>query len=78
MVWASYEEGPERPVRRCEKMILGTSTRRRGRGRPKKRWGEVIKQDLAMLLLTEDMALDRKKWRSRIRVDERTHDGVSM
>ncbi|KAG5628789.1 hypothetical protein H5410_000506, partial [Solanum commersonii] len=41
---------------------------RRGRGRPKKYWGEVIRQDLAQLHLTEDMTLDRKEWRSRIKV----------
>ena len=52
--------------------------RRRGRGSPRKRWGEVIKQDLAMLLLAEDMALDRRKWRFRIRVDERVQGGVSV
>ncbi|KAG5570522.1 hypothetical protein H5410_060288 [Solanum commersonii] len=42
---------------------------RRGRGRPKKYWGEVIRQDLVQLHLTEDMTLDRKEWRSRIRVE---------
>ncbi|KAG5606946.1 hypothetical protein H5410_028438 [Solanum commersonii] len=41
---------------------------RRGRGRPKKYWGEVIRQDLAQLHLTEDMTLDRKEWRSCIKV----------
>ncbi|WMV58584.1 hypothetical protein MTR67_051969 [Solanum verrucosum] len=41
---------------------------RRGRGRPKKYWEEVIRQDLAMLHITEDMTLDRKEWRSRIKV----------
>ncbi|KAG5629018.1 hypothetical protein H5410_000735 [Solanum commersonii] len=42
---------------------------RRGRGRPKKYWGEVIRQDLVQLHLTEDMTLDRKEWRSRIKVE---------
>ncbi|KAG5590631.1 hypothetical protein H5410_041145, partial [Solanum commersonii] len=47
------------PVRRCEGLVVeGT---RRGRGKPKKYWGE--------LHLTEDMALDRKEWRSRIKVE---------
>ncbi|KAG5601615.1 hypothetical protein H5410_032985 [Solanum commersonii] len=55
------------PVRRCEGLVVeGT---RRGRGRPKKYWGEVIRQDLAQLYLTEDMTLDRKEGRSRIRVE---------
>ncbi|KAL3342476.1 hypothetical protein AABB24_026480, partial [Solanum stoloniferum] len=55
------------PVRRCEVMVVeGT---RRGRGRPKKYWEEVIRQDLAMLHITEDMTLDRKEWRLRIKVE---------
>ncbi|KAG5573939.1 hypothetical protein H5410_063705 [Solanum commersonii] len=41
----------------------------RGRGRPKKFWGEVIRQDLGQLYITEDMTLDRKKWRLRIKVE---------
>ncbi|KAG5591582.1 hypothetical protein H5410_042096 [Solanum commersonii] len=54
-------------VRRCEGLVVkGT---RRGRGRPKKYWGEVIRQDLAQLHLTKDMTLDRKEWRSRIKVE---------
>ncbi|KAG5591816.1 hypothetical protein H5410_042330 [Solanum commersonii] len=54
------------PVRRCEGLVVeGT---RRGRGRPKKYWGEVIRQDLAQLRITEDMTLDRKEWRLRIKV----------
>ncbi|KAG5590376.1 hypothetical protein H5410_040890 [Solanum commersonii] len=57
---------PDAPVRRCEGLVVeGTQ---RGRGRPKKYWGEVIRQDLAQLHLTEDMTLDRKEWRSRIKV----------
>ncbi|KAG5612483.1 hypothetical protein H5410_023764 [Solanum commersonii] len=42
---------------------------RRGRGRPKKYWGEVIRQDMAQLHITEDMTLNRKEWRSRIKVE---------
>ncbi|KAG5584098.1 hypothetical protein H5410_044532 [Solanum commersonii] len=45
-----------------------TPEMQRGRGRPKKYWGEVIRQDLAQLHLTEDMTLDRKEWRARIKV----------
>ena len=54
------------PVRRYERIVLGDS--QRGRGRPKKYWGEVIRHDMKTLNLTEDMTLDRKKWRSRIKV----------
>ncbi|KAG5586651.1 hypothetical protein H5410_047085 [Solanum commersonii] len=54
-------------VRRCEWLdIEGT---RRGRGRPKKYLGEVIRQDMAQLHITEDMTIDRKEWRSRIKVE---------
>ncbi|VFQ64091.1 unnamed protein product [Cuscuta campestris] len=54
------------PVRRCERItVIGGS---RGRGRPKKNWKEVIRHDLGLLTLTEDMALDRNLWRTRIRV----------
>ncbi|XP_019265841.1 PREDICTED: uncharacterized protein LOC109243371 [Nicotiana attenuata] len=49
------------PVRRCELLALVGS--RRGRGRPKKYWGDVIRQDLARLQIFEDMAFDRKVWR---------------
>ncbi|XP_070019562.1 uncharacterized protein [Nicotiana sylvestris] len=45
-------------VRRCEWLALAVM--RRGRGRPKKYWGEVIRQYMARLQLTEDMALDRR------------------
>lgn len=34
--------------------------KRRGRGRPKKYWEEVIGQDMAYLQLTDDMTLDRR------------------
>lgn len=41
---------------------------RRGRGRPKKNWGEVIRQDMKHLQLMEDMTLDKGAWRSSYRV----------
>ncbi|VFQ79507.1 unnamed protein product [Cuscuta campestris] len=53
-------------VRRCESItVIGGS---RGRGRPRKNWKEMIRQDLGLLELTEDMALDRNLWKTRIRV----------
>ncbi|XP_070033093.1 uncharacterized protein [Nicotiana tomentosiformis] len=54
------------PVRRCEKLAL--TGMRRGRGQPTKYWEEMIKHDMVRLQISEDMALDRKLWRSRIRV----------
>ncbi|KAF3620546.1 Phosphatidylinositol/phosphatidylcholine transfer protein SFH12 [Capsicum annuum] len=46
------------PVRRCERLALDDF--RRGRGRPKKYWREVIRHGMEQLQLTEDMTLDRK------------------
>ncbi|XP_070013999.1 uncharacterized protein [Nicotiana sylvestris] len=64
----------ETPVRRCERLaVVGTG---RGIGRPKKYWGEVIRQDMAQLRITEDMALDRELWRSSIK--ENTFSGVCI
>ncbi|KAF3647233.1 putative pre-mRNA-processing factor 6-like [Capsicum annuum] len=51
--------GMDAPVRRCERLALDGF--RRGRGRPKKYWGEVIRRDMEQLQLTEDMTLDRKE-----------------
>ncbi|KAF3630083.1 Mediator of RNA polymerase II transcription subunit 20a [Capsicum annuum] len=53
-------------VRRCERLALDGF--RRGRGRPKKYWREVIRRDMEQFQLIEDMTLDRKIWRTRIRV----------
>ncbi|KAH0760290.1 hypothetical protein KY290_023783 [Solanum tuberosum] len=55
------------PVRRCEVLVVEGTWR--GRGRPRKYWEEVIRQDLAQLHIIEDMTLDRKEWRSRIKVE---------
>ena len=45
------------PVRRYEKISL--SHYRRGRGRPKMSWNEVIRSDMKFTGVTEDMAQDR-------------------
>ncbi|XP_070057688.1 uncharacterized protein [Nicotiana tomentosiformis] len=55
------------PVRRCERLTMAGL--RKGRGRPKKYWVEVIRHDILLLQLTKDMTFDRKGWRSRIRVE---------
>ncbi|KAF3643824.1 Methyltransferase-like protein 5 [Capsicum annuum] len=55
------------PVRRSER--LARDGFKRGRGRPKKYWREVIRHDMEQLQLIEDMSLDRKLWRRRIRVE---------
>ena len=50
-------------MRRCARINI--SEGRRGRGRPKKSLDEVIRDDLKVAGLTEDMAQDRKLWRDR-------------
>nr|XP_016461103.1 PREDICTED: uncharacterized protein LOC107784479 [Nicotiana tabacum] len=45
-------------VRRCERLAM--ESLKRGRDRPKKYWGEVIRQDMALLQFTEDMTVDRR------------------
>ncbi|XP_075096148.1 uncharacterized protein LOC142174255 [Nicotiana tabacum] len=51
-------------VRSCERLTIAGL--RKGRGRPKKYWGEVIRHDMLVLHLTKDMTSDKKVWRSRI------------
>ena len=48
---------------------IGSERRRRGRGRPRKRWKEEVERDLQVLgvrRLTELVA-DRKKWKDIVR-----------
>ena len=52
------------PVRRCEFIALPDG--KRGRGRPKKSLDEVIREDLIVVGLSEDLAQDRRLWRDRI------------
>ena len=40
---------------------------RRGRGRPKRRWMDVVNEDLREKRLAEDDALDRTRWRKAVR-----------
>ncbi|XP_075091534.1 uncharacterized protein LOC107779112 [Nicotiana tabacum] len=58
----------EAPVSRCERLASVSS--KRGRDRPKKSWGDVIRRDMVRLELIEDMTLDKRVWRSRIRVED--------
>jgi len=54
------------PVRRCERINILEG--KRGRGRSKKSLDEVIREDLIVVVLTEDLAQDRKFWRDKIRI----------
>ncbi|KAF3642569.1 putative nogo-B receptor-like isoform X1 [Capsicum annuum] len=59
--------GMDAPVRRRERLALDGF--KRGRGRSKKYRREVIRCDMKLLQLTEDMTLDRKVWRKSIRIE---------
>jgi len=54
------------PVRGCKR--INTPVGKRGKGRPKKSLDKVIREDLKVVGLTEDMALDKRLWRDRIKV----------
>ena len=53
-------------LRRCE--TINVLECRRGIGRLKKSWNEVIKYDLKIIGLTEDMIQDKHLWRYRIKI----------
>jgi len=57
------------PVRRCKMINIPEGKRRRGR--PKKSLDEVIREDLKIVSLTEDLAQDRKLWRAKIKILDR-------
>ena len=53
-------------VRRCERINIPRD--KRGRGRPKKSLDEVIREDLKVVGLSEDLAQDRRLWWDRIKI----------
>ncbi|KAG5579500.1 hypothetical protein H5410_050127 [Solanum commersonii] len=55
------------PAWRCEKLAMDGF--RKGGCWMKKYWGEVIRQDMTQLQLTEGMTLNRQSCRTRIRVE---------
>ena len=55
-------------VSRCERINIPEG--QRGRGRPKKSLDEVIREDLKVVGLTEDLAQDGRLWRDRIKILE--------
>jgi len=54
------------PMRRCE--MIDIPEDKRGRGRPKKSLDEVIREDLKVVGLTEDLAQDRRLWQDMIKI----------
>ena len=54
------------PVKMCE--LIDLPVDKRGRGRPKKSLNEMIREDLKVVGLSENLAQDRMLWRNRIRI----------
>ena len=53
---------------RTSKMVIG----KRGRGRPRRRWKDYIKEDMAAVNVVEGDALDRREWRRKIHAGDPT------
>ena len=54
----------------CTKRIMKAEVGlygKRSRGRPRKRWSDMIRNDMKMLNLRDEDTLDRDEWRRRIR-----------
>jgi len=65
--WCGHvKSGMDATVRRRERTNIPKG--KTVRGRPKKSLDEVIRKDLKVVGLTEDMALDRRLWQDRIQV----------
>jgi len=66
--WFSHVKrmSADAPVRRYEGINILRG--KRGKGRPKRSLGEMIREDLKVVWLTEDMAQDRRLWRDRIKI----------
>ena len=63
--WYGHEarRNEREPVRDIMELEIKES---RGRGRPKKRWMDCVKEDLNVKELTANMTRGRKRWRTRI------------
>ena len=53
MVWHVKRSSKNAPVRRCE--MISLSGHGRGRGRPKKSWNEMNRNNFKFIDLTEDI-----------------------
>ncbi|KAG5587631.1 hypothetical protein H5410_048065 [Solanum commersonii] len=62
LVWTCEEGMRRRPTKEVRE--VGYS--RYERGRPKKYWGEVIRQSMIQLQVIDDMTLDRMVWKTRV------------
>jgi len=64
--WFDHRKSMDTPVRKCE--MIDRLDHRRNRGKSKKSWSEVIRNDLKTLGLVEDMAQNRRLCRAKIKM----------
>ena len=69
MIWPHRMQIKDAPVRRVEKIDIAQG--KKLRGRPKRTWMDMIKNDMKLLELEESMVVDRNDWRRRIHVLDR-------
>ena len=65
MVRSCDEKRGENSMKR---IVTAEVNGRCSRGQQKKRWGDIIHQDMMSLRLKKEHTGDRKKWKGRIRV----------
>jgi hypothetical protein len=71
MVWTC----PTKTFRVRSATLRRDSNERRGRGRPKLKWEEVVKRNLKGRDILKDLDLNRSAWKTIIHVPERlNHD----
>ena len=54
--------------KRVMEIVIG----KRKRGRPRRRWKDCVKEDMAVVGVTEKDAEDRRRWRMAIRTSDPT------
>ena len=54
------------------KRVMGIVVGKRKRGRPRRRWKDCVKEDMAVVGVTEKDAEDRRRWRMAIRTGDPT------
>jgi len=60
-----------------KRIIMAEVNGRRSPGRQKKRWGDMIQQDMKLLRLKKEDTGDRKKWRRSNHVADPSLGGIN-
>ena len=70
MVWPRVMEGREDTTKNMLDMKV------QGKGRPKKRWQDNMRDDMKEYQLSEDMAQNRSVWHMKTKADQSLHGGL--